>query len=157
MRSKAAGSGATGSSAAKSGKANMSAAVIRSIRVISETLTSVRRRRRLGRSGTCPKRLQFFQQLFGFGQARKGALGLAELPGMDAPPHSVVIDRIAQVQHLMEHDIFERQGRSGRAVEDAADDDGVVRRIEGSEQAAGEAAAPAEQRAAEQAVEILAI
>ena len=57
----------------------------------------------------------------------------------------------------MEHDIFERQRRGGGAVEDAADDNGVVGRIEVAQQAAGELPAPAEQGTAEQAIEVLTI
>src|ERR1017187_5876050 len=59
------------------------------------------------------------------------------------------------MQHLVVHHVFQGQRRYGLPVEDAADDDGIVRRIEMSQHAARGAAAPAQLGAAQQTVEIL--
>jgi len=74
---------------------------------------------------------------------------------MHAAAGAGVIDRKPQVQHLVEHHIFEGERRSARPVENAADHDGVVRRIEMSEHAARGPAAPTQLRPAHQAIEIL--
>ena len=71
------------------------------------------------------------------------------------PRAPVVIDRIAQVQHLMKHDVFQRQRRNRGAVENAADNDRIMGWIEVAQQAAGRPAAPAEQWTAQQTVEEL--
>src|ERR1017187_7138282 len=61
------------------------------------------------------------------------------------------------MEHLVVHNVFQCQRRHSLPIEDAADDDGIVRRIESSEHAARGAAAPAQLRAAQQTVEILGI
>src|SRR5579862_3711792 len=53
-----------------------------------------------------------------------------EFRRVDAAPRAGVVHRIAQVEHLMEHHILERQPGGARIVEDPADHDHVVRRIE---------------------------
>ena len=68
-----------------------------------------------------------------------------------------VVHRIAQVQHFVKHDVLQSHRRSGRPrlVEDAADNDGVMRRVEVPQHAAGWPAAPSQLRPAQQAIEEL--
>src|SRR3989442_565691 len=87
--------------------------------------------------------LQFFEQLLGFLQPRVSAFGLAEFARVDPPPHPMVIHRITQVQHLMEHHVFQRQPRRRKIIEDPADDDGIVRGIEVAQYPTRGPAAPA--------------
>ena len=56
---------------------------------------------------------------------------------MHASPASPQLDRMLQVQHLVEEDVFDGVARDARVVEDAADDDGVVRGVVVAEAAAG--------------------
>src|ERR1039457_2212808 len=76
---------------------------------------------------------------------------------MYSAPRAGVIHGKTQVQHFVEHHVFQSQGRHGLAIEDAADDDGIVRGIEMPQHTARRAAAPAELRPAQQTVEICGI
>ncbi len=67
-----------------------------------------------------------------------------------APPQP---DWVLQMQHLVEQDVFDRVARHARAVEDAADDDGVVGRVVVAEAPAGVVAAPGKLRAPHESVE----
>src|SRR5260370_36524858 len=71
-----------------------------------------------------------------------------------APPQ---LDRVLQVQHLVEEDVFNRVARHARVVEDAADDDGVVGRVIVAKAAAGVVPAPGKLRAAHESVEKAAV
>ena len=73
---------------------------------------------------------------------------------MDSPPYTLVIYRKSQMEHFVEHHIFQREPWHARPVENAADDNGIMRRIEMPEHAARGKPAPAELRAAEEAVEV---
>src|SRR5258708_31682320 len=72
---------------------------------------------------------------------------------MHTSPAAPEFHRVLQVQHLVEENVFDRVARHARMVEDAADDDGVVRRIVVPEAAAGVILAPGEFRASHESVE----
>src|SRR6266446_8001328 len=67
-----------------------------------------------------------------------------------APPQ---FDRVLQMQHLVEENVFDGVARHARMVEDAADDDGVVRWVVVAETAAGVVPAPGKLRAPHEPVE----
>ena len=71
-----------------------------------------------------------------------------------APPQS---DRVLQMQHLVEQNVFDGVARHAWVVEDAADDDGVVRGVVVAEAAAGVVLAPGELRASHESVEEAAV
>jgi hypothetical protein len=95
----------------------------------------------------CSKPGQFPQQRLRLFELRKEFLVRLELGRVDAPAGAAVIYRIVQVQHLVVHHIFEREARGARVVEDAADDDHVVRWIEVAEPRPRAHMAPAERGA----------
>ena len=72
---------------------------------------------------------------------------------MDASPAAAHAHRVLQVQHFVVHQVFNREAWDVRAVEDAADHDGVVRGIVVAQQAARVVAAPCEHRPSQQTVE----
>src|SRR5438128_45331 len=76
---------------------------------------------------------------------------------MDSPPGAMVVHAVAQVQHLVEHHVFERQRWRDGIVENPADYDGIVRGIEVPQDAARGPPAPAQQGPPEQTLEILAV
>jgi hypothetical protein len=76
---------------------------------------------------------------------------------MHASPAPSQFDRVLQMQHLVEEDVFDGVARHTRMVEDAADDDGIVRRVVVAEAAAGVVPAPGELRAAHEPVEEAAV
>lgn len=65
-----------------------------------------------------------------------------------------VLGRMPEVEHLVIHHIFDGEARNVGAVEDSADDDGVVRGIVVAEQCAGWLAAPTESRASHESEEV---
>ena len=62
----------------------------------------------------------------GFVELGKERLVGLELARMDAAAQSAQLDGVLQVQHLVEEQVFDGVAGAGGAVEDAADDDGVV-------------------------------
>jgi hypothetical protein len=62
-------------------------------------------------------------------------------------------DGVLEVKHLVVEEVLDRAARGVGAVEDAADDDGVVGGVVMAEHAAGVMGAPGESGAAEEAVE----
>ena len=76
---------------------------------------------------------------------------------MHASPAPSQFDRMLQMQHLVEENVFDGVARHTRMVEDATDDDGVVRRVIVPEAAAGVVPAPGELRAAHESVEKAAV
>src|SRR3981081_1986771 len=66
-------------------------------------------------------------------------------------------DWVLQVQHLVKQNVFDRVARHARAVEDAADDDGVVRGIIVAEAPAGVVSAPGELGTSHESVEEAAV
>ena len=76
---------------------------------------------------------------------------------MHAPSTPSQLDRVLQMQHLVEEDVFDSVSRDVRVVEDAADDDGVVRGVVVAEAAAGVVLAPGELRASHESVEEAAV
>jgi hypothetical protein len=76
---------------------------------------------------------------------------------MDASSAPPQLDWVLQVQHLVKQNVFDRVARHARAVEDAADDDGVVGGIVVAEAAAGVVTAPGKLRASHESVEEAAV
>ena len=90
--------------------------------------------------------------LGGFEFGKEAFFGL-ELAGVDAAAASFDADGVLEVEHLVVEEIFDGAAGSVGAVEDAADDDGVVRGVVVAEHAAGVVGAPGEGGAAEESVE----
>ncbi len=96
-------------------------------------------------------------------QAAKVGLGLFELgeeaffglklARVDAAAASLHADGVLQVKHLVVQQIFDGAARRVRAVEDAADHDGVVRGVVVAQHAAGVVGAPGEHGLAQKTVE----
>ena len=63
---------------------------------------------------------------------------------MHTAPAASKFDRVFQMQHFMKEDVLDSIAWHARAVEDAADDDGVMRGIVMAEAGAGVVAAPGE-------------
>src|ERR1044072_180186 len=101
-------------------------------------------------------RLQALEQFLRLLQARKLLLRLAEIASVDPPARARMLNRMRQVQHLVEHHVIDRKRETG-FIEDAADDNRVVRWVEMPEHGARPATAPAELRASHQPVEVLAV
>ena len=80
-----------------------------------------------------------------------------KLPRVHASPTPTQFDRVLQVQHLVKQNVFDGVARHACVVEDAADDDGVVRRVIVAEAAAGVVLAPGELRASHESVEKAAV
>src|SRR5580700_3013425 len=72
---------------------------------------------------------------------------------MNAPPAPTQFDRVFQMQHLVKQDVFNGVSGHARVVEDAADHDGVVRRVVVPEAAASVVPAPSELRARHKSME----
>src|ERR1700722_7284949 len=77
----------------------------------------------------------------------------SELLRVDAATAATHFDRMLQVQHFMEQNVLNRIPWYARMIEDAADDDGIVRRIVVPKAAAGVVLAPCKLRTAHQPVE----
>src|ERR1039458_8770084 len=90
------------------------------------------------------------QRLFQLREA--GLLGL-ELAGVDAAAEASHFNGVLEMKHLVEEEIFEGVARAGGAVEDAADDDGVVGGVVVAESPLGHVLAPSELGTAEKAGE----
>ena len=72
---------------------------------------------------------------------------------MDAAAQAARLDGVLEVQHLVVEQVLDGVARAGGAVEDAADDDGVVGGVVMAERALGVVLAPGEVGAAEQPAE----
>ncbi len=81
-----------------------------------------------------------------------GFLGF-ELAGVDAAAQAARLDGVLEVKHLVVEQVFDGVARAGGAVEDAADDDGVVGGVVVAERALGVVFAPGEFGAAEEPAE----
>ena len=66
----------------------------------------------------------------------------AEGGGVDAAAGALVIDGMAEVEHLVIEDVFQSEAFDAVGIEDAADDDDVVRHVVMAEDAAGTGGAP---------------
>ena len=98
-------------------------------------------------------RLEALEVGFGGFEFGEEALFGLELAGVDAAAAGFDADGMLEVEHLVVEQVLDGAARSVGAVEDAADDDGVVRGVVVAEHAAGVVSAPGERGAAEQAVE----
>ena len=76
-----------------------------------------------------------------------------ELAGVNAATARLDADGMFEVEHLVVEEVLDGAARSVGAVEDAADDDGVVGGVVVAQHAAGVVGAPGEGGAAEEAVE----
>jgi len=91
-------------------------------------------------------RLNAFQEFFGLLQVRKELLFFLKSSGMNAAPTSIQPDRMLQVQHFVIDKILNGTARHLRAIEDAANDNRVVRRIVVSEALSRGVPAPRHER-----------
>jgi hypothetical protein len=73
-----------------------------------------------------------------------------ELAGVDAAAQATQPDGMLEVQHLVIEQVFDGVARTGGAIEDAADDDGVVGGVVVAQRALGVVLAPGEVGTAEQ-------
>src|SRR6266404_9357245 len=97
---------------------------------------------------------QEFARLLQFREALYFRQKFARMHASSAPPQ---FDRVLQMQHLVEENVFDGVARHARMVEDAADHNSVVRWIVVAETAAGMVPAPGELRAAHEPVEEAAV
>ena len=95
---------------------------------------------------------QAFQELLSFFKVRKEFLFM-EGGWMHETPVAAELYGMPQVQHLMIDEVLDGKGRDARGIEDAADDDGVVRGIIVAQAAESFAAAPGHLRSSHKAVE----
>src|ERR1700716_1830756 len=89
------------------------------------------------------RRSQPFQESIRLGQLWKQFLLRVELGRVNAAPAASQLDRMLKVQHFVIDDVFHGTTRDGKVVKDATDDDGIVRGIVMSEDAASPGLAPA--------------
>src|ERR1039458_9753660 len=75
-----------------------------------------------------------------------------ELSRVHAAPAAAQPDWVLQVQHLVVNDVFHSVAGNGELIEDAADNNRIVRRIVVSEDAAGLRRTPAHARTAQQSM-----
>ena len=89
----------------------------------------------------------------GFLQLREERFFGFELGGVDTATEAVHFYGMLEVQHLVVEQVFDGVTRAGGAVEDAADDDGVVGGVVVAERTFGVVLAPGKLGAAEQSAE----
>src|SRR6266478_5365899 len=90
-------------------------------------------------------------------QFREALFFRQKLPRVHASPTPTQLDRVLQVQHFVVENVLDGVARHARMVEDAADDDGVVRWVVVAETAAGMVPAPGKLRAPHESVEEAAV
>jgi hypothetical protein len=88
----------------------------------------------------------------GFEFGEEALFGL-ELPGVDAAATSFDADGVLEVEHLVVEEVLDGAAGGIGAIEDAADDDCVVRCVVVAEHAAGVVGAPGEGGTTEETVE----
>src|ERR1700759_3930519 len=76
---------------------------------------------------------------------------------MHAAPRTGMIHRVVQMEHLVEHHVFEREARRAWIVEYPADHNCVVRRIEVAKSRARTHQAPANRRPRPHAAEVFSV
>lgn len=89
----------------------------------------------------------------GFIELGEEALFGLELARVDAAAPSLHADRMFEVQHLVVQKVFDRAARCIGAVEDSADDDGVMGGVVVAQHSACMVGAPCEGGAAQETVE----
>ncbi len=99
------------------------------------------------------KDLEAFEVGFGGFQLREEALFGLELAGVDTAATGFDADGVLEVEHLVVEEVLDGAAGGVGAVEDAGDDDGVVRCIVMAEHAAGMVGAPCEGGTTEETVE----
>jgi len=95
---------------------------------------------------------QAFQELLSFFELRKEFLFFSKGSGMHEATTAAELDWMPQVQHLMIDEILDCIERDARGIENAADDDGIVRGIIVAQAAECLVAAPGHLRPSHQAV-----
>src|SRR5208282_4538153 len=98
-------------------------------------------------------RLKPLDECKSLGKLRKARLFGFELAGVDRAAQSARLDGMFEVQHLVIEQVLDGVAGAGGAVEDAADDDGVMSGVVMAERALGVVFAPGELRPAEQPAE----
>ncbi len=93
------------------------------------------------------------EELFRLVELREQLFFFLELRGMNAAARSAELDRMLEVKHLVVNDVFDDIAGHANVIEDAADDDGVVRGIVMSEHIARTGLAPGHLRAGEESEE----
>src|SRR4029077_14782939 len=96
---------------------------------------------------------QAFQEFLSFFKVRKEFFFFTEGSGMHETPAAAELDGMPQVQPFMIDEVLDGKGRDARRIEDAADDDGVVRGIIVAQAAERFVAAPGHLRSSHQAME----
>ncbi|WP_188757731.1 hypothetical protein [Edaphobacter acidisoli] len=98
-------------------------------------------------------RLETLEVGFGFFELREETFFSLKFAGVHTTAAGFDANRMLEVEHLVIEQIFDGAAWRVGPVEDATDDDGVMRSVVVAEHAAGVMAAPGECRAAEQSVE----
>lgn len=85
---------------------------------------------------------QALQKFLSFLELREEFFFFSKGRGMDQAPAAAEFDRVTQMQHFVIDEIFNGIERDARGIENAADDDCVVRRIVVAQTPEGLVAAP---------------
>src|ERR1700728_674776 len=99
-----------------------------------------------------PARSQSLQKSVGLCPVRKQLLLRLKLDRVHASAASPQPDGMLQMKHLVVDDVFQHVRRHGKVIENAADDDGIVRRVVVAQNTPSLSLAPAHSRAAQQSV-----
>ena len=86
-------------------------------------------------------------------QFREETLFSLELAGVNAAAAGFDADGVLEVKHLVVDEVFDGAARRVGTIEDAADDDGVVRGVVVAQHATGVMSGPGERGSSEKAVE----
>jgi len=97
-------------------------------------------------------RLQALQKSNGFAQLRELRFVGFKFSRVNATSKPAHLDGVFEVEHFVIEQIFDCVSRAGRAIEDTADDDGVVSGIVVTEGSTRHSFAPGEFRAAKHVV-----
>src|SRR5579883_3100346 len=90
--------------------------------------------------------LQPLYYFLGFPHLRKFLFRFPKFPGVHTAACPLMLHGIAQVEHFVEHNVVERKGWDLRPIENPADDNRVMRRIEMAQHASGGFPAPSQAR-----------
>ena len=101
--------------------------------------------------------MQTVEEAAGGGVVRKALFFLEEFAGVGLHVAAGGAERVLDVKHLVEEDVFDDEGGDGGAVQAAIQDDLIEGGIEEAQLGAPTAAAPAEARAAQAPAKIAAI
>lgn len=88
------------------------------------------------------QRAQAFQEFLSFFELRKEFFFFTKSRGMHLASAAAQLDRMSQMQHLVINEIFNGVERDARGIENAADDDCVMRGIVMAQTSQGLVATP---------------